>query len=90
MRKLNENQKITLTIGQLKQLVKESADENTSLFNDVKTAIADSIDDIFWNFQERLGIKYGDISPDEVVDLDDKIEALATLVSSVLEEQKQG
>ena len=50
----------------------------------VTTATEQAIFDLFGNLQDRFGIKYGDIFPDDAFELDDIQEKLSLLVYRVL------
>lgn len=53
----------------------------------VKDMVGEKINDLFYEVQEVLGIRYGDITPGELFDLDDKQEELATLIIEIIKHQ---
>jgi len=46
MKRINENTKVTLTVGQLKRLIKESAEVDDSIKSKIKTVLPRIIDDV--------------------------------------------
>ncbi len=73
MKKINENQKVTLTLGQLKKLVKES--ENKYDFHDLMFALS-SISEITAKAQAIIKGSYPDVSDADVEELKDNAESL--------------
>lgn len=69
MKKINENQKVTLTLGQLKKLVKESTDPAEGFLKGCVAKLKDEgvnpkdwriLDDKFWNEMQEFLKNYGD------------------------------
>lgn len=59
------------------------------LFPEIRDSLETMVDKVFYEFQEELGIKYGDASPLAVFKLDKNIEALAETIEFILNEQEQ-
>lgn len=53
----------------------------------VKDMVDEKINDLFYEVQEVLDIRYGDITPGELFDLDDKQEELANLIIEIIKHQ---
>ena len=60
-----------------------------TLVDHIKADLDKKIDEIFYLFQEKLGIKFGDMTPDEMFELDEKIEDLAKYIFEILKRQKE-
>ena len=73
MKKIDENQKVTLTIGQLKKLVKESG--NDYHFNDIMLMLS-SISEVSAKAQAIIKGSYPDVSDADVEELKDNAESL--------------
>lgn len=84
---MKNTDKVTLTIGQIKKLLKES--NEMTLADHIKADLDKKIDEIFYLFQNNLGIKFGDMTPDEMFDLDEKVEDLAKCIFEILKRQKE-
>lgn len=44
----------------------------------------EKVNDVYFHFQEKLNIKYGDITPGQLFKQDELLEQLATLIEEVL------
>lgn len=76
MKRINENQKVTLTLGQLKKLVKESG--NDYHFHDMLLALS-NIGEIATKAQAIIKGSYPDVSDADVKELKDNAESLRKL-----------
>lgn len=80
--------KIKLTVKQLKRLMESNFDGPVSI-EEIKEKLNSKIDEVFYECQNKMGIRYGDLSPDETFELDEKIENLAGFIFDTLKIQQQ-
>ena len=56
----------------------------------IVTSLESKIEDMFIDLQKYLGIVSGDISPEDALELDAKVEEVAAVMAKVLRKQKGG